>query len=295
MLVGVFAFLALAFFAILAIRENAPVTSNQHQHSSPIQQTITTNDEISEQHLTVPILEKQQEPVESTAKQYNSATDNNDSAAAGDIHVIFSTGCSTFQDWQSYVFFYHAYKSGQKGTVTRIASGCKEKDAEILKRLHKEQIEIMSTNFRLHLTPEYSRVKPRINFKYFNKPFGLKHWMENALGYPDKPENDDAMVILLDPDQIILRPFTKDFTSSTEVWKPTNSRVPLRLKVEHGSPFGQLYGFGIQWKTKVNITYVTGGEPSRVSTMSDQEARDHYSLGPPYIGKRSPSHCNVSE
>jgi hypothetical protein len=212
-----------------------------------------------------------------------------DNAAEDEIHVVFSTGCSTFQDWQSYVFFYHALKSGQKGTVTRIASGCKEEDAETLKRLHKEQIEIMSPNFQLHLTPEYSRVKPRVKFKYFNKPFGLNHWMEHVLGYPDRPKNDDAMVVVLDPDMMLLRPFnSKDFSSSTEIWRPTKSSLPLRLKVEHGSPFGQQYGFALQWKDKVNMTYVANGEPSRVETIDRQEARDHYIVGPPYIGEHCP-------
>ena len=36
-------------------------------------------------------------------------------------HVVFSTGCSAFQDWQSYVFFHRALLSGQEGHVTRVA------------------------------------------------------------------------------------------------------------------------------------------------------------------------------
>ena len=201
-----------------------------------------------------------------------------------EYHLIFSTGCSVFQDWQSYVFFYHALKSGQKGRVTRIASGCAGKDVEDLQKLHNEQIGIMSNRFHLHLTPEYSRIKPGLNFKYFNKPFGLKHWMENALGFPDSPENEDAIIILMDPDQMLLRPFTNDFTGSTEVWRSTGkSRVPLGDKVKHGSPFAQRYGYNLQWKTKVNMTHVAGGKPSRIDGMDMEEAIAHYAVGPPYI------------
>jgi len=201
-----------------------------------------------------------------------------------EYHLIFSTGCSLFQDWQSYVFFFHALKSGQKGRVTRIASGCRDEDIEAMKQLHKEQIEIMSDRFYLHLTPEFATVKPGLRFKYFNKPFGVRHWMEHVLGFPDNPENSNAIVILVDPDQILLRPFTNDFTNSSEVWRPTpTSSIPMRNKVEHGSPFAQQYGFGLQWKTKVNMTHVAGGQPSRIDGMDMDEARMHYSVGPPYI------------
>jgi hypothetical protein len=82
-------------------------------------------------------------------------------------HVVFSTGCSIFQDWQSYVFFYHALQSGQIGHVTRIASGCKDEDAEDLKAVFERDIAVMAPGrLHLHLTPDFSRVNPKVNFKY---------------------------------------------------------------------------------------------------------------------------------
>jgi peptidyl serine alpha-galactosyltransferase len=104
------------------------------------------------------------------------------------------------------------------------------------------------------------------------------------LGFPDSPENEDAIIILMDPDQILLRPFTNDFTGSSEVWRSTGgSKVPSGNKVKHGSPFAQQYGYGLQWKTKVNMTHVAAGKPSRIDGMDMEEAKAHYSLGPPYI------------
>jgi hypothetical protein len=198
-----------------------------------------------------------------------------------EYHMIFSTGCSTFQDWQSYVFFFHAWKSGQVGHVTRIASGCSDENAQLLQQLHQEQIDIMSPGrFHLHITPEYSRIKPGINFKYFNKPFGVRHWLEHVLGYPDNHDHDNAIIMLLDPDQIVLRPFTKDFTNSTEVWAPTSLN---KFTVEHGVPFGQTYGFGAQWKVKVNMQNVAPNEVSPVDELSVKDARIYYAAGPPYI------------
>ena len=196
-------------------------------------------------------------------------------------HVVFSTGCSTFQDWQSYVLFHNFLQSGQEGKLTRIASGCKEKDTEDIQTIFREQIAVMARDrFSLHLTPDFSRVKPGVNFKYFNKPFGMQHWLTNALGYPDNHKvHDDTIIILMDPDQLILRPFTNDFSNSTEVFKIYGG---YKHKVEHGAPFAQEYGYGLQWKTKVKMDHIAPDSP--VVSMSMDEARKFYiGMGPPYI------------
>ncbi|KAG7354688.1 hypothetical protein IV203_004044 [Nitzschia inconspicua] len=214
------------------------------------------------------------------------------------FHVIFSSGCSTFQDWQSYVFFYHVLQSGQEGHVTRIASGCPTSTEEnTLKDLFKEEIETMKPGYHhLHLTPDFSRIpkKHPDKFKYFNKPYGVRHWMEHALGYPDNHElHDDSIIVLLDPDQILLRPFTRDFSNSSEYWrlqdvyrgKTVLDRPHISHKVEHGSPFSQQYGYGIQWLTKVRPEYVFQDRlPTPVSNMTRKEATDYYfAMGPPYV------------
>jgi hypothetical protein len=36
-------------------------------------------------------------------------------------HLVFSTSCGPQQDWESFVFFYHAFKVGQPGNVVRMA------------------------------------------------------------------------------------------------------------------------------------------------------------------------------
>ena len=201
-------------------------------------------------------------------------------------HTVFSTGCSIFQDWQSYVFFYHVFQSGQEGHVTRISSGCSADDEKKLKAVFSDEIESMRPDKKnhLHLTPDFSRVpkKDKTPFKYFNKPFGTRHWMENVLGYPDNHKlHDDSIIILMDPDQIMLRPFTNDFTNSSEHWKVKEPK--FKLKVEHGSPFSQQFGYGLQWLTKVDPEYVFKkvGLPTPVSNMSRSEAYDYYmAMGP---------------
>ena len=96
--------------------------------------------------------------------------------------LIFSTGCNAFQDWQSYMFFFHAakvlkaakppYSCTENTHVTRIASGCTNEDADLMRKVHKEQFDIMTPrkNFHLHLTPDFSYVHGGTKeYKYFNK------------------------------------------------------------------------------------------------------------------------------
>ena len=93
-------------------------------------------------------------------------------ATLKEYHMVFSTSCSPFQDWQSILFFYFAWKVKQPGTVTRIASGCNDAEAERLQQVHREQIEVLSLNFKLHITPDFNFSD---DTKYFNKPFGIQH------------------------------------------------------------------------------------------------------------------------
>eukprot|EP00548_Thalassiothrix_antarctica_P010273 CAMPEP_0194157748 /NCGR_PEP_ID=MMETSP0152-20130528/73166_1 /TAXON_ID=1049557 /ORGANISM="Thalassiothrix antarctica, Strain L6-D1" /LENGTH=393 /DNA_ID=CAMNT_0038866373 /DNA_START=220 /DNA_END=1400 /DNA_ORIENTATION=- len=204
---------------------------------------------------------------------------------APSIILSFLLDAHHFKIGRAMFFSIMSLKSGQLGNVTRVASCGNSHDAITVKQLHEEQISIMSDRFSLHITPEYSKsVTPGKTFKYYNKPFGALDFLQNVMKFPtpESEKHENTIVMLLDPDQMIIRPFTNDFSTSTEVWKPYNTKVPKRIKVEHGSPFAQQYGFGIQWKTKVNVTYVANG-PSRVENITFDEARGHYVIGPPYI------------
>jgi hypothetical protein len=88
-------------------------------------------------------------------------------------HVVFSTSCTDQQHWESMVFFYHAYKVHQPGTVTRIVSGCSADEAKEQDEFFAEYIKPMRPNgdFHLHHTPDYSRLKLAEGqaYKYMNK------------------------------------------------------------------------------------------------------------------------------
>ena len=120
-------------------------------------------------------------------------------------HIVFSTGCDQQQEWESYVFFYHAMRVQQRGNVTRIASGCSGPLQKHIKHNHQTYIHNqMSQNFHIHFTPDYSyyngknkrkRKRKRRDepYKYMNKPHGLYHWMTNVLGMklPEEEEEEE--------------------------------------------------------------------------------------------------------
>jgi hypothetical protein len=58
--------------------------------------------------------------------------------------------------------------------------------------------------------PDFSKMKPNVDYVYFNKAMGVRHWMEHVLGYPKDPVDDDAILVLMDPDQLVVRNFTDD-------------------------------------------------------------------------------------
>lgn len=279
----------------LESRADYELTPGQYQQHSIINQLVKGS--VSEK----PLLKKNSVDINS----YSTSSQNVDAVTVSDIkeiyennnidegffltrstpyHTIFSTGCSIFQDWQSYVFFYHVFRSGQEGHITRIASGCKIEDKIKLEEMFQKEIKSMRPGtHHLHQTPDFSNIpkKEKKKFKYFNKPYGVRHWMEHALGYPENHKlHDDSIIILMDPDQIMLRPFTNDFTNSSEKWRSIKKR---KLKVEHGSPFAQQYGYGMQWLHQVKLEYVFQGDnfPTPISNLTSGDAQSYYSaMGP---------------
>lgn len=206
-------------------------------------------------------------------------------------HLIFSTDCSPYQHWQSFLVYYTAMKVRQPGTVTRIASGCSGDDAQAMRHWFQEDIAYMSQRFHLHLTPEFSKVEKdgkMVDYKFFNKPFGLLHWLENAdiLNVNDQQMDEsvqDDVVILIDPDMGLLRPITNDFSNYRETLISERRMEHLvSNQVVRGKPAAQVYGFGVQW-AKLDLEKIAGkGTPAKA--VSREQGGLYYPVGPPYLG-----------
>lgn len=226
-------------------------------------------------------------------KDFESSPSNNTVTDDGETyHVLFSTDCSPYQHWQSYVLFYHAHRVGQPGRVTRIASGCTETEAIELEKWHDEHVKTkMSTEYYLHLTPHYSSFKKedgkKGKYDFFNKPMGMLHWLEHSehMGVDsetDLPRFPDTITILIDPDMILRRPLTADFFEDDGVvWSRGNAADGPR-RVARGAPFAQLYGIGAKWTT-FDLVDVTGDPASPARSATRDDANAFFAVGPPYL------------
>jgi hypothetical protein len=207
---------------------------------------------------------------------------NAQSTGRRQYHVVFSTSCSPFQNWQSIAFFYFAHRVRQPGHITRLVSGCTAEQAKDLQKVHDQQVAPLSDKYHLHITPDFGH-NNQGDEKYWNKPHGLLSFMETELGYSKEKPNtihDDDVIIILDPDMMLLKPITDDFSDYVGLWKNDLTQV----KVQHGKPIAQRYEYGAQWLTTLGkrVEEVVGPR-SPVLKMNTTEANLYYPAGPPYL------------
>ena len=79
-------------------------------------------------------------------------TDDTKAAADTQLHLVFSTTCSSSQNWQSLLLLHSAKAVHQMGKITRIASGCSEEQQHDLIILYHA---LYPEHF-LHFTPDFA-------------------------------------------------------------------------------------------------------------------------------------------
>ena len=221
-----------------------------------------------------------------------------------EVHVVFSTDCSGYQHWQSIALWYSSRMAGQRGPVTRIASGCDEQQQGAISR---EWRDIDDTGeFRAHFAPAGEL---RGNYKYSNKPSGLYHWLTTARP-PAFRDWSNGVVALLDPDQFMLRPITAAAAAGLHAGEDAKflydaSDVPrvigdgardlagLAPVVAPGRPVAQEYGIGGAWgdagKPDARPSWRTFdrarvcGANGACTRTTERDAAARYSVGPPYL------------
>ena len=198
----------------------------------------------------------------------------------GHVHVVFSTDCEPYQDWQTLVMFQSAVRVGQRGPVTRIASGCSEDKKQALTALYAK----LYPQFSAHFTPDFKHDnKTNRKYAFYNKPWGLRHWLENA--QPAVPE--DEVVVLLDPDMIFLRPITSQIRGNqNNLHRKKYAPASLQEYVSLGRPVAQEYGLGAPWTNDQHLKFNRSAVcPPGSPCLSVQRpfGEEHYSVGPPYL------------
>lgn len=221
-------------------------------------------------------------PKQQYAKSAPKEEQQQDQNQQREYHMVFSTSCDPFQNWQSIAFFYFAHRAKQPGHITRIVSGCTPEKAQALQKVHDEQIAPLNPlYYHLHITPDFGHGPG--DQKYWNKPYGLLNYMESHLGYSkttSSTAHDNDVIIILDPDMMLLKPITDDFSDYVGLWKNELTHT----KVEHGKPIAQRYEYGAQWITslKGKVADVVGPN-SPVLQLNLTQADLYYPAGPPYL------------
>jgi hypothetical protein len=209
-----------------------------------------------------------------------------------ELHMIFSTGCSVQQDWESYVLFYHAYKVNQPGNVTRLVSGCDSIQERVLRKFHNTKIATMSDRFHVFFTPDFGNGPAfrRGEYKYNNKPNSVYLWMKDILGMDQNnssKEVEDGIVLLVDPDMILLRPLLHDFSHQEMLYvseSKAGSTRPLSggtRAVEHGKPMAQQDGYLADEWMKFDVEQITDG--GRFPKFGPSDGALYWNSGPPYL------------
>lgn len=239
---------------------------------------------ISHIHLGVPT-EHFPNKIPSSALHKKSVINSPPAWEDSDVHVIFSTDCTPYQDWQTLVVFHSAMTVGQKGRVTRIASGCDDAKKEELTALYKQ----LYPHYGVHFTPDFKKdEKTNKKYDFYNKPWGLKHWLD----YSEPPVKDDVIIALIDPDMIFVRPITSKVKGvkdnlyfETRLHRDGNEREVTDF-VSKGHPVAQTYGLGAPWTNDNHKKFNRGkicGEGSPCLKPNEQFGGKHYSVGPPYL------------
>jgi hypothetical protein len=190
------------------------------------------------------------------------------------IHIVFSTDCSFFQDWQTIIVFHSARMVGQKGQITRIASGCKEAKQLELRQLYK----VLFPNFHIHFTPDFKTDgSTKKKYDFYNKPYGMEHWLD----YADPPIESGTIIALIDPDFIFLRKISIEFSKDDNLifTKVKDNTVEVPKVYSKGHPVAQLYGLGAPWTSEHSRVFSKTdvcGKDSPCFQVSNKFGNDHY-------------------
>lgn len=201
------------------------------------------------------------------------------------LHIIFSTDCKAFQHWQSLLLFASAARVGQRGKITRIASGCNEEEKVRLSTLYKE----LYKDYTVHFTPDFKTdAKTGKTYHFYNKPLGLAHWLK----YADPPIPPGRVIALLDPDMIFMRPLTHRLKGENNIIVSHQRHITdgfSQDKVVTGKPVAQKYGLGAPWAQAYHRWFnrtALCGPTSPCMKVEKSFGESHYAVGPPYIATR---------
>lgn len=92
--------------------------------------------------------------VKGKERSHDRLNDHEEKIDYNTVHIIFSTDCMPYQDWQSLVLFHSAQRVGHRGSITRIACGCNQKKQKELILLYNQLFSKLP--FKIFFAPNFS-------------------------------------------------------------------------------------------------------------------------------------------
>lgn len=97
---------------------------------------------------------------------------------------------------------------------------------------------------------------------------------------------EDGIVILMDPDMILLRPITHDYSDvENHIWaEDKTSSTPLTRVVRHGFPMAQQDGYLSNSWMALDAEYITNRTKEQHEPLPPgPDGPLHWNTGPPYL------------
>lgn len=239
--------------------------------------------------------------------------------ASDKLHFVFSSSCEPYQHWQSQLLAESFARVQQRGRLTRIVSGCTDKQlADLLERHGASSLPSMVTpRVELHVTKSFSvrptpDALPSDDYAPYNKPFGLRDWLRHS----NPPVRPDATVVIIDPDFLFLKPFSIDTRARVTSARGVNSKNYVRdgEVVDGLRQYKKFFvyegqreltsvraevrdGLAVAQRWTAYLTSAGFDDPKTLAlnlamcpecrSVTAQDAREYYAVGPPYVLTRS--------
>lgn len=201
------------------------------------------------------------------------------------VHWIFTTDCSAYMFNQGNVLLQSALHVGQPGKFTWIMSGCStEQQKNEMKKLGHPRARVWHSPSPVLIHPKTGQ--PYQGFQAANRPASIFAWWEAT-----KPSEE--LIVIVDPDEIWLRPvhFLHAINGEGQNLRRGAFETSAALPGRANAAF-----YAIGWKICDNwsdgkIENVCGTHAEVCKSMrrklKDNECRNVYSSGPPWILHRS--------
>lgn len=211
---------------------------------------------------------------------------------ASRVHIVFSTDCSRFMQWQSLVLLDSAARVGQRGVVTRLVAGCHESSSkaslsreEVLRthaRLHSSYPFVTHIHFTRDFNSDFHPKAAKAYFRFANKPMSILDWLEHhgdEFKENHAHNDEDVLVVCIDPDFVFLRPLDLWTLAQTTNGDPWDDRATVRNM--RGKPTAQQYGLGAKW-LEFHLDQICGRD-SPCLRVTREDVLKYYNCGPPYV------------